>query len=610
MGRSSFKLPQITPPLWFSTSSSDLKEAGILQRKRNGRMIFGSCQPLDSVSEDVRSPLPAKMFRAKPEDQICSSSENARKGGHACLRLSTTGILSKRSHSRSEFIPKAGMLTPANHGISGTPIRYARRDSNISNKGAHVKSKRSLAFGCGTYVKPQAADCSKDKCGFEKTSAALPNLDITIDEWEKDNTGNELATVKNKLIIVREKVKLQKRRSDKRMRSPSLKDSFDASKVNQQKTAYCPKVYIAGSERRATSSICSYKLDTSSMVDASLNIEHCAWDREPSSSASECTVQRPIVQEPAFLGSFSQTRDSADLIHQKVNSLICRSAEKYLEFQSVAPKLANGSRRTGNTSEWRARRKGYSLSKSLKKFDRLDDRFPAVSKDYRCNPDDPQLSLKDWIGSPPSNTSKKKDCNSVSLENRASSIFYSSPALSTAKLSRLCGLLRGDNQDPLAVEATVSPLSVTSTAVTSNEKAAARRKAQCCSRRFAEAPLQIVPFRVKKVRKVRESIAMIKSSYNPYRDFKTSMLEMILSKKIQEPAKLKELLECYIALNSLSSRELIIAAFEEVYYQIFSKTSAQLISPPSNVPGNLHMDTKQSHLIRGWTDTRKQLEFF
>ncbi|KAB5569888.1 hypothetical protein DKX38_003681 [Salix brachista] len=50
--------------------------------------------------------------------------------------------------------------------------------------------------------------------------------------------------------------------------------------------------------------------------------------------------------------------------------------------------------------------------------------------------------------------------------------------------------------------------------------------------------------------KVSESVAVVKKSQDPHRDFKRSMLEMILGRQIFEAEDLEELLQCSLSLNS------------------------------------------------------------
>ncbi len=70
---------------------------------------------------------------------------------------------------------------------------------------------------------------------------------------------------------------------------------------------------------------------------------------------------------------------------------------------------------------------------------------------------------------------------------------------------------------------------------------------------------------------VKESVALVKSSYNPYNDFKESMIEMIVEKDIQESRDLEELLQCYLSLNAVEYHALIVEVFTEVWCEIFER---------------------------------------
>jgi len=69
--------------------------------------------------------------------------------------------------------------------------------------------------------------------------------------------------------------------------------------------------------------------------------------------------------------------------------------------------------------------------------------------------------------------------------------------------------------------------------------------------------------------RVKESVAVVKKSQNPHRDFKRSMLEMILEKQIFEAEDLQELLQCFLSLNSRQYHGVIVQAFSEVWEIVF-----------------------------------------
>ncbi|KAK3231589.1 hypothetical protein Dsin_003470 [Dipteronia sinensis] len=70
--------------------------------------------------------------------------------------------------------------------------------------------------------------------------------------------------------------------------------------------------------------------------------------------------------------------------------------------------------------------------------------------------------------------------------------------------------------------------------------------------------------------KVRESVAVVKKSVDPYDDFKQSMWEMILEKKMFEAKDLEQLLQCFLSLNSRHYHAIIVEAFSQIWEVLFS----------------------------------------
>lgn len=80
-------------------------------------------------------------------------------------------------------------------------------------------------------------------------------------------------------------------------------------------------------------------------------------------------------------------------------------------------------------------------------------------------------------------------------------------------------------------------------------------------RRSAE---QKAPVPSEAQRKISESFAIVKCSYDPRRDFRESMVEMIIKNGICEPKDLQELVRCYISLNSDEYHPVILEVFEQI----------------------------------------------
>ncbi|ERM98558.1 transcription repressor OFP8-like [Amborella trichopoda] len=103
------------------------------------------------------------------------------------------------------------------------------------------------------------------------------------------------------------------------------------------------------------------------------------------------------------------------------------------------------------------------------------------------------------------------------------------------------------------------------------------RKQRRKKRENGSKPMVGEEVRVEK--KVRESVAVVKRSKDPYSDFRASMLEMIVHKQIFGAEELKHLLHCFLSLNSSHHHHVILQAFSEICQALFSNTS--LCTPES-----------------------------
>ncbi|TKY60893.1 Transcription repressor OFP8 [Spatholobus suberectus] len=70
--------------------------------------------------------------------------------------------------------------------------------------------------------------------------------------------------------------------------------------------------------------------------------------------------------------------------------------------------------------------------------------------------------------------------------------------------------------------------------------------------------------------KVKDTFAVVKRSSDPYSDFRTSMLEMIVEKQIFSPGDLENLLQCFLSLNSYHHHKIIVQVFAEIWEALFS----------------------------------------
>ncbi|MED6134965.1 hypothetical protein PIB30_041937 [Stylosanthes scabra] len=65
-----------------------------------------------------------------------------------------------------------------------------------------------------------------------------------------------------------------------------------------------------------------------------------------------------------------------------------------------------------------------------------------------------------------------------------------------------------------------------------------------------------------------DRFAVIKCSLDPRQDFRDSMIEMIIEKRIRNPEEMEELLACYLTLNADEYHDLIIQVFRQVWFQM------------------------------------------
>ncbi|CAL0307696.1 unnamed protein product [Lupinus luteus] len=65
-----------------------------------------------------------------------------------------------------------------------------------------------------------------------------------------------------------------------------------------------------------------------------------------------------------------------------------------------------------------------------------------------------------------------------------------------------------------------------------------------------------------------EGYAVIKSSFDPQSDFNESMVEMIIENNIRASKDLEDLLACYLSLNSSEYHDLIVKAFEQIWFDM------------------------------------------
>ncbi|RDX97309.1 Transcription repressor OFP1, partial [Mucuna pruriens] len=78
-------------------------------------------------------------------------------------------------------------------------------------------------------------------------------------------------------------------------------------------------------------------------------------------------------------------------------------------------------------------------------------------------------------------------------------------------------------------------------------------------------------------RSLSDSFAIVKSSFDPQKDFRESMVEMIVENNIRASKDLEDLLACYLSLNSDEYHDLIIKVFKQIWFD-FTQPSCTSIA--------------------------------
>ncbi|KAF3324516.1 Transcription repressor OFP2 [Carex littledalei] len=98
-----------------------------------------------------------------------------------------------------------------------------------------------------------------------------------------------------------------------------------------------------------------------------------------------------------------------------------------------------------------------------------------------------------------------------------------------------------------------------------------RRKSKIRSARYRYHQVGCRSLDFRQGREGLEDFAVVKRSREPERDFKKSMVEMIVEKEMRQPEELESLLACYLTLNADEHHDVIVKVFRQVCSQINRK---------------------------------------
>ncbi|XVF29693.1 hypothetical protein REPUB_Repub15cG0144100 [Reevesia pubescens] len=194
----------------------------------------------------------------------------------------------------------------------------------------------------------------------------------------------------------------------------------------------------------------------------------------------------------------------------------------------------------------------------VKKFDKLDE-FDKVS----------ELELPRIITKPAKFNDmvkdiKKKEQNNEPTKYRRSSAKFEGK---NANGSLSVKVVKEERITVKENKNTVRKFSVNSPGVRLrvNSPKIASRRIQAA---YARKSVSSISSSLSSRRSLSDSFAVVKSSFDPQRDFRDSMVEMIMENNIRASKDLEDLLACYLSLNSDEYHDLIIKVFKQIWFDL------------------------------------------
>ncbi|KAJ4978463.1 hypothetical protein NE237_009243 [Protea cynaroides] len=198
-----------------------------------------------------------------------------------------------------------------------------------------------------------------------------------------------------------------------------------------------------------------------------------------------------------------------------------------------------------------------------RKFDTLDG-FDSISK----------LELRPILTKPARftemiNDLKKKDSkiteqpakfrNSAKLEERTANAPHGSLSVKIVR-DETAKTIREQKPTPVHVRRS-SAYSSPGVKLRVNSPRIASKKIQAYSRKMSVAATS-------SRKSISDSFAVVKSSFDPQKDFRESMVDMIVENNIRASKDLEDLLACYLCLNSNEYHDLIVKVFEQIWFDL------------------------------------------
>ncbi|KAJ9183963.1 hypothetical protein P3X46_007755 [Hevea brasiliensis] len=289
-----------------------------------------------------------------------------------------------------------------------------------------------------------------------------------------------------------------------------------------------------------------------------------------------------------FRGSFGscRTRNSSDVVEEAV--FVPQKHKEHFHFHVMEPlplppkPLPFNSICRPKCPETTAK----AITNSIFPRKKISRRFPPfISANYNtngnnCPPASPASPFHRGLGfrakrnSSRSVKNKKKKKNNPHLKsNRRDMSLFSSSSQDSAYFEGSYWFSSEEDEDEREGESDTlfSSRSLSSDSSGSHCHRSRRKKFSSRRRRVASKSSQMGVFPLHG--KMKESFAVVKSSSDPYNDFRTSMVEMIVEKKMFAAKDLEQLLQCFLSLNSYHHHRIIMEVFTEICEALFSNWS-------------------------------------
>ncbi|XP_071742513.1 transcription repressor OFP1-like [Rutidosis leptorrhynchoides] len=218
-------------------------------------------------------------------------------------------------------------------------------------------------------------------------------------------------------------------------------------------------------------------------------------------------------------------------------------------------------------------RKSYYFTRGLKKSD-LNTDTPLKTR----SPDPPRKSSNKRR---PTNPKKPVHRKSVSPESVSTYSNSSDTDILSPKLSVTCSCKTNSSYDDVYSKVDLPPIitklrtqqdnKINNISTTRTRSPIRRLKGNCYSPRIGNRVRVHGIYGGRRSygsrRSLSESMALVKTSVDPGKDFKESMLEMIMENSMKSSKDLEDLLTCYLLLNSNEYHHLIIKVFKEIWLE-------------------------------------------